>query len=107
MAVPDQEIPGPPNRDPDSRSRPNRESGDFPIPDSRPNREWGVPSPIPGKKNRESGDPIPDSRVTSEHQPQWTRIYSAASIMPVLSQAACGSYSESAAKKSGGGAGEA
>jgi hypothetical protein len=61
------------------------------LPVSRPNRESGIPSPIP--QNRESGDPIPDSRVPvtwttdpSAHQPQWTRnIYSAASIMPMLS----------------------
>ena len=49
----DQEIPRPPNRDPDSE-------------------ESRIPSPFPGKK-RESGDPISDCRVASEHQPQWTR----------------------------------
>ncbi len=58
----------------------------FPV--SRPNRESGFPPRFP-VKTRESGDPIPDSRVTSEHQPQCARV------MPVLSQAACGSYSGS------------
>ncbi len=50
------------HRDPDSRSRPNRETGDSLFPDSRrignrgfpvsrfwPNRESGIPSPIPGQ----------------------------------------------------------
>jgi hypothetical protein len=55
QADPDQEIPGPPPSDPDSRSRPNRESGIpcFPIP-----AESGIgESPFPGKtgKSGESG----------------------------------------------------
>ena len=44
---PDQEIPGPPNRDPDSRSRPNRETG--------------IPSPFPGKKTGNRGIQFPKS----------------------------------------------
>jgi hypothetical protein len=57
--------------DPDSRSRPNRERG-FPVSRVRPNQESGSGKSPP---KRETGDPIqvPDSRVTSEHQPQWTR----------------------------------
>ncbi len=51
----DQEIPGPPNRDPDSRFRPNRESGIpcFPIP-----AESGIGNrrfPRFPEKNREIG----------------------------------------------------
>jgi hypothetical protein len=69
---PDQEIPGPLNRDP-RRFRFPAESGNgvpcFPaesgIGDSLPR--------FPAKKNGKTGDPIPDSRVTSEHQPQWTQ----------------------------------
>jgi hypothetical protein len=73
-AGPDQEIPGSPNRDPDSRFPTDQETARFPIPDSR--------FPIPGRSgigNREfppktgkTGDPTPDSRVTSrsEHQLQ-------------------------------------
>jgi hypothetical protein len=92
----DQEIPGPANRDPDSRFP--AESGIGGFPDSRPNRESGIPSPIPGKKSgigADSGDPIPDSRVSPSIKRSGLGIYSAASIMPVLSQAACGSYSGS------------
>ena len=92
----DQEIPGPPNRDPDSRFPAKSGIGDFPIP--RPNRESGIPSPIPGKKSgigADSGDPIPDYRVSPSINRSGLGIYSAASIMPVLSQAACGSYSGS------------
>ena len=62
---PDQEIPGPANRDPDSRFPAKSGIGDFPIP--RPYRESGIPSPIPGKKSgigADSGDPIPDYRVS-------------------------------------------
>ena len=42
------------NRDPDSRSRPNRETG---VPDSRfrPSRESGIPFPV-SRPNRESGE---------------------------------------------------
>jgi hypothetical protein len=64
---PEQETPGPPPsgpRFPESRSRPNRETGIpcFPIPAelvSRfwPNRESGIPSPIPGQiGNRGNGN---------------------------------------------------
>ena len=61
------EIPGPPNRDPDSRS-PAAESGneDSLFPGQIGKR--GFPPCFPaGQKtgNFESGDPIPDSRVTS------------------------------------------
>ena len=94
--MPDPEIPGPPNRDPDSRFPAKSGIGDFPIP--RPNRESGIPSPIPGKKSgigADSGDPIPDYRVSPSINRSGLGIYSAASIMPVLSQAACGSYSGS------------
>jgi hypothetical protein len=59
------EIPGPPNRDPDSRFPADRETARFPIPDSRPLGNREIPP-----KNGKTGDPIPDSRVTSEHQLQ-------------------------------------
>ena len=50
----DQEIPGPANRDPDSRFPAKSGNGGFP--DSRPNRESGIPSPIPGQiGNRGNG----------------------------------------------------
>jgi len=94
-----------------TRKSPARRIG-TPIPDSRPksgigdslfpgqNRESGIPSPIPGKKSgigADSGDPIPDYRVSPSinRTGSGLGIYSAASIMPVLSQAACGSYSGS------------
>ena len=91
--------PGVPPRDPDSRfpHRPNRETGDFPIPGQTGNR--GFPPRFPAK-NRESG-PIRGIQfpITRRVSPSINRsglgIYSAASIMPVLSQAACGSYSGS------------
>ena len=58
---PDQEIPGSPNRDPDSRFPADRETARFPIPDSRPigNRESGNPP-----QNRENGGS--DSRFPSD-----------------------------------------
>jgi hypothetical protein len=58
----------------------------------------GFPLRFPAKK-RESGDPVPDSRVTSRGRRRASTAVDseytpeAASIMPVLSQAACGSYS--------------
>jgi hypothetical protein len=64
--LPDQEIPGSPNRDPDSRFPADRETARFPIPDSRPigNREIGRESGI-GKSPQKTGKrgirfPIPD-----------------------------------------------
>ncbi len=64
----DQEIPGPPNRDPDSRrSQPNRETG---VPYRFPGqigkrRAGGIPSPFPGISNLKNGKrgirfPIPE-----------------------------------------------
>ncbi len=70
---PDQEIPGSPNWDPDSRFPADRETARFPIPDSRPIGNFKFESignrEIPPKTGK-TGDPIPDSRVTSEHQLQ-------------------------------------
>jgi hypothetical protein len=46
------------NRDPDSRSRPNRETGDFPIPVQvlvPASRESEVPSPFPGQIGNRGG----------------------------------------------------
>ena len=65
-AGPDQETPGPPNRDPDSRSRPNRESGIpcFPaksgIGDSLPDSRQKI-----GNRRRFGGS---DSRLPSESE---------------------------------------
>ncbi len=68
----DQETPGPPNRDPDSRFKFPAESRNggslFP---GQIGKRPGIPSPFPGQKllnttgNLKTGDPIPDSRVTS------------------------------------------
>ena len=79
-------------------SRPNRETGDFPIPDFGRIGNRGFPPRFPAKKSgigADSGDPIPDSRVSPSINRSELGVYSAASIMPVLSQAACGSYSGS------------
>ena len=46
---PDQEIPGSPNRDPDSRFPPNRETGDFPIPVPGRVGNWKFPPRFPAK----------------------------------------------------------
>ncbi len=42
LPVPDQEVPGSPNRDPDSRFPADRETARFPIPDSRPPGRSGI-----------------------------------------------------------------
>jgi hypothetical protein len=68
-AGPDQEIPGPPNRDPDSRFRPNRESGIpcFPIPAESGSESPDFPKKPGNRGNRES------DFLSDEYQLQWTR----------------------------------
>ena len=70
----DQEIPGPPNRDPDSRFRPNRESGIpcFPIPAESGNDSPDFPSPDFPKKPGNRGNRESDF-LSDEYQLQWTR----------------------------------
>ena len=80
----DQETPGPPP--PWPRFPILAESGN-----GRPRGPRRFPIP-PGPVSKKQG--FPDSRVTSINC-SGLGIYSAASIMPVLSQAACGSYSGS------------
>ncbi len=65
----DQEIPGSPNRDPDSRFP--AESGNGPIPDSRfpADRESEIPSPIPGQIGNRGGREL----GTSGSDPNGTR----------------------------------
>jgi hypothetical protein len=64
----DQEIPGPPNRDPDSRFRGNR---GFPVSRFRPSRESGIDdSPDFPKKNRGNRE---SDFLSDEYQLQWTR----------------------------------
>ena len=66
---PDQETPGPANRDPDSRSRPNRESGIpcFPIPAESGSQSPDFPKKPGNRGNRES------DFLSDEYQLQWTR----------------------------------
>ncbi len=97
VTLADQEIPGPANRDPDSRFPAKSGIGDSLF----PGQNRGFPPRFPAKKSgigADSGDPIPVG-ITVGVSPSINRsglgIYSAASIMPVLSQAACGSYSGS------------
>jgi hypothetical protein len=93
----DQGIPGPANRDPDSRFPAKSGIGRFPLEFPA---ESGIGDSLPdsrqkiGNRGRFGGS---DSRLPSEseHHSSGLGIYSAASIMPVLSQAACGSYSGS------------
>jgi hypothetical protein len=61
----DQEIPGPPNPDPDSRFPVESGIGDSLFPGQIGNRGFAPRFPA---ENRESGDPIPDSRVTSDSE---------------------------------------
>jgi hypothetical protein len=65
----DQEIPGPPNRDPDSRFRPNRESGIpcFPIPAESGSESPDFPKKPGNRRNRDS------DFLSDEYQLQWTR----------------------------------
>jgi hypothetical protein len=74
LTVADQEIPGPANRDPDSRSRPNRESGIPCFPAKSGNRGFPGPSggPIPGQKSGNRGNRESDF-LSDEYQLQWTR----------------------------------